>query len=110
MPESLPAGCPIRTSAGQWVFAPRRGFSQLVTSFVASESPGIPHAPFLFRFYLPLVRPEPASRLCESEIRHFFALWLLVVKLFVFLLVFSRCARDFHRSRSLPALSMFSLG
>ena len=47
IPESLPVGCPIRTSAGQWVFAPRRGFSQLVASFVASESLGILHAPFL---------------------------------------------------------------
>ena len=38
MPESLPAGCPIRKSAGLWVFAPLRGLSQLVTSFFASES------------------------------------------------------------------------
>ena len=51
MPESLPAGCPIRKSAGQWVFAPLRGLSQLVTSFVASESQGIPHAPLVtFRY------------------------------------------------------------
>ena len=49
MTESLPPGCPIRTSAGQRVFAPRRGFSQLVTSFFASESQGIPHAPFSSR-------------------------------------------------------------
>ncbi len=47
MPGSLPAGCPIRTSTGQGIFAPRRGFSQLVTSFIASESQGIPHAPLL---------------------------------------------------------------
>ena len=38
MEESPPPGCPIRKSAGQWVFAPLRGLSQLVTSFVASES------------------------------------------------------------------------
>ena len=44
---SLPPGCPIRRSTGQWVFAPRRGLSQLVTSFIASESQGIPHAPLL---------------------------------------------------------------
>ena len=31
-------GFPIRTSAGRRAFAPNRGFSQLVTSFVASES------------------------------------------------------------------------
>ena len=48
MSGSLPTGCPIRTSVGLRVFAPRHGFSQLVTSFVASESLGIPHAP-LFR-------------------------------------------------------------
>ena len=35
---SLPPGFPIRTSAGHRAFAPHRGFSQLVTSFVASES------------------------------------------------------------------------
>ena len=35
---SLPPGFPIRTSAGRRAFAPHRGFSQLVTSFVASES------------------------------------------------------------------------
>ena len=46
MAGSLPPGCPIRKSAHQWVFAPTRGLSQLVTSFVASESPGILHAPF----------------------------------------------------------------
>ena len=38
VPESLPAGFPIRTSAGHRVFAPNRGFSQLITSFFASES------------------------------------------------------------------------
>ena len=47
MTDSLPPGCPIRTSAGLGVFAPRRGFSQLVTSFFASESLGIPHAPLV---------------------------------------------------------------
>ena len=40
------SGCPIRTSAGRWAFAPRRGFSQLVTSFFASGSLGILHVPF----------------------------------------------------------------
>ena len=46
MSGSLPTGCPIRISRGRRVFAPRPGFSQLVTSFFASESLGIPHAPF----------------------------------------------------------------
>ena len=39
-------GCPIRRSADRRSFAPPRGFSQLITSFVASESQGIRHAPF----------------------------------------------------------------
>ena len=38
-------GCPIRTPADQRPFAPPRGFSQLIASFFASESQGIPHAP-----------------------------------------------------------------
>ena len=51
MTGSLPPGCPIRISAVLRVFAPRRSFSQLITSFFASESLGIPHAPFLLRFF-----------------------------------------------------------
>ena len=60
---SLLTGCPIRTSADQWVFAPPRGFSQLVTSFFASESPGIPHAPFSFRYSFILCRIISLSEL-----------------------------------------------
>ena len=44
--ERLP-GCPIRRSADHRPFAPTRGFSQLTTSFVASVSLGIHHAPLL---------------------------------------------------------------
>src|SRR5690554_3162377 len=40
-------GCPIQTFADQWLFAPPHNFSQLITSFVASESLGILHAPLL---------------------------------------------------------------
>ena len=47
MTGSLPPGCPIRISTGQRVFAPYRGFSQLITSFFASESLGIRHAPLV---------------------------------------------------------------
>ncbi len=43
-------GCPIRTSGGQWLFAPYPSFSQLITSFVAPESLGILHAPLLTVF------------------------------------------------------------
>ena len=41
------AGCPIRISADLRSFAPTRGFSQLITSFFASKSLGIPRAPFV---------------------------------------------------------------
>ena len=41
------AGSPIRTSADLRPFAPTRGFSQLVTSFFASESQGIPRTPLI---------------------------------------------------------------
>ena len=40
-----PAGCPIRKSADHRIFAPTRGLSQLITSFIASVSQGIHHAP-----------------------------------------------------------------
>ena len=34
-------GFPIQKSAGQWIFAPYRGLSQLITSFVGSQCQGI---------------------------------------------------------------------
>ena len=39
-------GCPIRKFTDQRLFAPPRDLSQLITSFIASESQGIRHAPF----------------------------------------------------------------
>ncbi len=44
-------GCPIRISADQFVCADPRGFSQLITSFFASESLGIPHTPLFSLLY-----------------------------------------------------------
>ena len=41
-------GCPIRISADQHSCAAPRSFSQLITSFVAFESLGIPHTPFAY--------------------------------------------------------------
>jgi hypothetical protein len=38
-------GCPIRIPADQFVCANPRSFSQLIASFFASESLGIPHTP-----------------------------------------------------------------
>ena len=38
-------GYPIRKSADRRLFAPTHSLSQLITSFIASESPGIHHTP-----------------------------------------------------------------
>ena len=43
-------GCPIRKSSDQGLFAPPRGLSQLITSFIASYSQGIHHPPFFASF------------------------------------------------------------
>jgi hypothetical protein len=43
-------GCPIRTPADHVLFADPRSFSQLITSFFASESLGIPHTPLFTSF------------------------------------------------------------
>ena len=40
-------GCPIQKSADQWLCAPPRGLSQLVTSFIGSWCQGIRPVPFL---------------------------------------------------------------
>ena len=40
-------GCPIQKSTDQKIFAPPRSLSQLITSFFASESQGIPCMPFV---------------------------------------------------------------
>ena len=45
-------GCPIRKSPDQRLFAPPRSLSQLITSFIASESQGIRHAPLLTFFII----------------------------------------------------------
>ena len=45
-------GCPIRISAVQRTFAPPHSFSQLTTSFFASESLGIPRVPLLASYKL----------------------------------------------------------
>ena len=47
----LGVGCPIRRFADQRLFAPPRNFSQLITSFIVSESQGIHRTPLLTFFY-----------------------------------------------------------
>jgi hypothetical protein len=48
IPDFSRMGCPIRTPADRKLFAPPRSFSQLVTSFIASESLGIHHTPLIY--------------------------------------------------------------
>ena len=62
MSGSLLTGCPIRKSMDLRVFAPPHGLSQLITSFIASESLGIPHTPFLFRIFPFFTSPALALR------------------------------------------------
>ena len=44
--EAFHVGFPIQISAALWIFAPPRGFSQLITSFFGSQCQGILPAPF----------------------------------------------------------------
>ena len=74
MPAIRQAGCPIRKSPRQWLFAPRRGLSQLITSFIASMSQGIRHAPFTTFAFRPKGRtlilsalPSIVHRTCRKE-------------------------------------------
>ena len=60
-------GCPIRISTDQFVCANPRSFSQLITSFFASESLGIPHTPLFC--------------LCAAYINQYIGLFFLSNKL-----------------------------
>ena len=54
-------GCPIRIFTGLGLFAPYRNFSLLITSFFASESLGILHAPLFTFFRVFRLSLEPAT-------------------------------------------------
>ncbi len=62
MPESLPAGYPIRLPADQWMCAPPRRFSQLAAAFFARVRQGI-HLWTLLSLDHIVVPPKPLSRL-----------------------------------------------
>ena len=65
-------GCPIRKSVLKRVFAPGHSLSQLVTSFVASESQGIlhvPFSPFLFSLEFFVTLCTPLHQLCKVCLR-----------------------------------------
>ena len=47
-------GCPIRKFRGQRLFAPYPDLSQLITSFIASESQGIHRSPFFYFSFIEL--------------------------------------------------------
>ena len=57
-------GCPIRKSPDQRLFAPPRSLSQLITSFIASESQGIPRTLLVtFSIFLVMIlRSRPLGR------------------------------------------------
>ena len=74
-------GCPIRISTDLFVCANPRSFSQLTTSFFASESLGIRHTPLTISFLIYLLKHS----LCSV-----FSLWcLLPVMSMIFSLAFS---------------------
>ena len=75
IPESLPVGCPIRKSAHQRPFAPPRGLSQLIASFIACKSLGIRRTPFHVCF--------PSAKNPEG-----IAAYMLKVYFFVYLVAF----------------------
>ena len=64
--SSLP-GCPIRISPDQRSFAPPRGFSQLIASFIASESQGIHRLPLLTFSVTALAHRIDISQACSSR-------------------------------------------
>ena len=87
-------GFPIRKSADQFIFADPRGLSQLITSFIASESQGIPRVPFLTFFYT-----------CHAFARD----RMLFDMIAVLLQVFPSADHDFLLALSITSLSSLSL-
>ena len=70
-------GCPIRISRRQGLFAPQPGFSQLITSFIASESQGIHRLPFFY--FLSLIdRSSLSERTIRFIYRLFFSIFTLI--------------------------------
>ena len=74
-------GCPIRTPADQCLFATPRSFSQLITSFFASESLGILHTLFLTSLFYLCARlikhRSPFSSFQSLQVSHAFLLLFL---------------------------------
>ena len=73
-------GCPIRRFADLGIFAPPRNFSQLITSFFASESLGILHSPLLTFFCRGLSCLNPGYGIYFALARFLFFLCFHYVK------------------------------
>ena len=104
VPESLPAGFPIRTSAGHRVFAPHRGFSQLITSFFASESHRHPPCALVRFLFILLTRHfritagrnrRPRNGACILRLARFFPIFS--VKSLDFLVLRSHHVNDLFK-------------
>ena len=77
-------GCPIRKSADRFVCADPRGLSQLIASFLASESQGIPRTPFVIFFKVVEVRRLRAALLCSMSRCSLFHIMSLNVRRILF--------------------------
>ena len=86
-------GCPIRRLADHRIFAPTRHFSQLITSFVASVSQGIRHAPLLTFAFSPAPVYHHPKRTGDKRGRPYFQ--LILVSLYTVCLV-AICQRSLY--------------
>ena len=96
-------GCPIRKSSDQRLFAPARSLSQLITSFIASESQGIRHAPLLTFFQTFYSRTGIGSGMLPSINIAYSNTYGLIytfssLLLFYFLYIMSKIVSLFQRS------------
>ena len=73
-------GCPIRKSAGHRSFAPHRGLSQLITSFIASVSQGIRHAPLLTLYRRHPLQQWFSHHISRVSSRSYFQLYSFVLR------------------------------
>lgn len=70
-------GCPIRKSTGYGLFAPNRGLSQLITSFIASESQGIRHT-LLLTFLLFSTKNSASYRFFFQDVKERFNTYIRI--------------------------------
>ena len=68
--RSSAAGFPIQRSADHRIFAPTRGLSQLITSFIGSQCQGIHPTLFLFNRFMP-ASVRTCGRSCSLLLNEF---------------------------------------